>query len=293
MKLERQQLMLGALILIAVVRVGDYVLTSLIQGPLQQLKGENNELSESIRKQEALLAESREAGKKIAGWQKQSLPADTEIARSLYRSWLLETVRAAKLRSATVDSGSPSNKRGLYRVMPFNVQARGSLQEVTAALFRFEKAAQLHRIVNLRLTPVGTSGQFDLSMGVEALVIPGTDRKALPQGESKILASTSQRDYDVISRDNIFGIGIDSKDPMKLTILSAVTYRDGRPLAWITEQISDRVHKLAPGAAFDTTALSGRIISVDETSAVIESGEQQLILRIGQSFAEAAPYSGT
>jgi len=291
MKLERQQVLLGILILFAVLRVGDYVLTSMIQGPLRQLNGENNELREKIKEREELLAESRAAGQKIALWQKRSLPADTETARSLYRNWLLETIRAAKLRNATVDSGSPANRRGLYRSMPFNIQARGSLQQVTAALFRFETSPQLHRILNLRLTPVGITGQFDVSMSVEALVVPGAKRTSLPKGEAKILASTHERDYAVIARDNVFGIGIDQQDPMKLTILSAVTYRNGVPMAWITEQISDRVQKLPAGATFETTAMSVRIGCVDEESVVIESGELQMTLNIGQSFAEATPHA--
>lgn len=292
MKLERQQILLGLLIVIAVALLGDYVLTSMIQGPLKQLNGQNNELRDNIKKRQALLAESREAGQKISEWQKASLPTDTERARSLYRNWLLETVRSAKLRSATVDSGSPANRRGLYRSMPFNVQARGSLSQIATALFQIENSAQLHRIVNLRLNPVSTSGQFDLSMSVEALVVPGAKRTSLAKGSSNRLASDKLQDYSVIARDNIFGIGINHQDPMKLTILSAVTWRNGVPTAWITEQINNRVHKLLAGAELDTTALSGRIVSVEEEGIVIESGEDRLTLEIGKSFAEAARQTG-
>lgn len=293
MKATRQQVMLGVLALMAVLRVGDYVLSSMIQGPLRELQGENRELLESISKQEELLADGRKAGQKIEGWQKRSLPSDTEAARSLYRNWLLETVRSAKLRNATVDSGSPANRRGLYRAMPFTVQARGSLNEITSALFSVEKSDQLHRIVTLRLTPVGTTGQFDLSMSVEALIIPGTNRTSLNKGESRLLASTNRRDYDIVARDNIFGIGIDARDPMKMTILSAVTYRNGEPTAWITEQIDDKVHKLPAGAEFETTAITGRVVTVTEESVVIESGAQLLKMDIGQSFADAEVTSGS
>ena len=293
MKATRQQVMLGVLALMAVLRVGDYVLSSVIQGPLRELQGESRELLESISKQEELLADGRKAGQKIEGWQKRSLPSDTEAARSLYRNWLLETVRSAKLRNATVDSGSPANRRGLYRAMPFTVQARGSLNEITSALFSVEKSDQLHRIVTLRLTPVGTTGQFDLSMSVEALVIPGTNRTSLNKGESRLLASTNRRDYDIVARDNIFGIGIDARDPMKMTILSAVTYRNGEPTAWITEQIDDKVHKLPAGAEFETTAITGRVVTVTEESVVIESGAQLLKMNIGQSFADAEVTSGS
>ena len=48
MNLTRQQLLLGMLILMAVVRVGDYVLSSMIQGPLRELQGDNRELQDII-----------------------------------------------------------------------------------------------------------------------------------------------------------------------------------------------------------------------------------------------------
>ncbi|MCP4172721.1 MAG: hypothetical protein GY758_18320 [Fuerstiella sp.] len=292
MKLTRQQLLLGVLALMAILRVGDYVLSSMIQGPMRELQGDNRELLEQIGKQEKLLADGRAAGLEIEQWQKKSLPSDTETARSLYRNWLLETVRSARLRNATVDSGSPASRRGLYRTMPFTVQARGSLKEITSALFSVEKTNQLHRIISLRLTPVGTTGQFDLSMSVEALIIPGTRATSMNTGESRLLASKNRRDYEVIARDNIFGIGIDTKDPMQLTILSAVTYRNGEPTAWITEQIDDKVHKLPAGADFETTAISGRVVTVNEESVVLESGDQLLKMQIGQSFADAVVTSG-
>ena len=287
MKINRQQVLLGVLILMAILRVGDFVLSSMIQEPLRELSGDNNELRDRIEKQEKLLAEARTAGQKIDEWRKTSLPFDTETARSLYRNWLLDVVRDAKLRNATVDSGSPAARFGLYRAMPFNVQARGTLKEITSALFRIESAGMLHRIVSLRITPVARSGHFDVALGVEGLMIPKTTRKSLPKGKSQLLASTHERDYSVIARDNLFGIGVSNQDPMKLTILSGITYRNGQPTAWITEQISEAVHKVAAGEAFETDALDGRILEVSEESVVFESGDQSFSMQIGNSFADA------
>ncbi|MEZ6129606.1 MAG: hypothetical protein R3C59_13065 [Planctomycetaceae bacterium] len=289
MKVNRQQVLLGVLILMAVLRVGDFVLSSMIQGPLQELRGDNSELQETIEKQEKLLAEARTAGQQIEAWQQRSLPFDTETARSLYRNWLLDIVRQARLRSATVDSGTPANRYGLYRAMPFNVQARGTLREITSALFQFESAGLLHRIVNLRITPVAQSGQFDLALGVEGLMLPQTQRTSLPKGKSQLLASTQERDYEVIARDNLFGIGINHQDPMSLTILSGITYRNAQPTAWITEQITDSVHQVSAGDEFQTDALHGQILHVDEKSITFKSGEFLYTMQIGHSFAEARP----
>ncbi len=286
MKPTRQHILLAFLLLLGIFQLGDYVLNSMIQAPLEKLRNEREALQEDIEKREKLLSEARVAGKKIERWKKKSLPSDIETARSLYRNWLLEVIREAKLQNATVGSGSPASQYGLYRAMPFDVKARGTLLQLTNALFRFYNSDQLHEIKSLRITPVGNSGQFDISLGIEALIIPGSKRKSLNTGKAKWLASTDPRDYAIIARDNLFGIGVNNQDPMKMTILSAVTSRNGKPLAWITELITGRVIKVAPQASFETVALSGRVIQIGQDSAIIDSGGQRMKLTIGQSFAQ-------
>ncbi len=286
MKPTRQHILLAFLLLLGLFQLGDYVLNSMIQAPLEKLRSEQEALQEDIEKREKLLSEARVAGKKIELWKKKSLPSDVETARSLYRNWLLEVIREAKLQNATVGSGAPANRYGLYRAMPFDVKARGTLLQLTNALFRFYNSDQLHEIKSVRITPVGNSGQFDISLGIEALIIPGSKRKSLNTGKAKWLASADPRDYAIIARDNLFGIGVNNQDPMKLTILSAVTSRNGRPLAWITELITGRVIKVPPQGAFETVALSGRVVQIEQDSAIIESGGQRMKLTIGQSFAQ-------
>lgn len=286
MKLNRKQILLGFLALMGIFQVGDYVLNTMIQGPLDKLRTEQESLKKDIQKREKLLSEARTAGKKIEIWKKRSLPANIETARSLYRNWLLDVIRKAKLQNATVGSGSPATRYGLYRAMPFDVKARGTLLQLTAALFRFSNSDQLHEVKSLRLTPVGNTGQFDISMGIESLIIPGSSRKTLSTGKSNFLASSESRDYSIIARDNIFGIGVSHQDPMKMTILSAVTIRNDKPLAWFTELITGRVIKVGPDAPFETVALSGRIVQIDDESAIIETGGQLMKLSIGQSFEQ-------
>jgi len=285
-KPTRQQILLGFMAMMVIFQLGDYVLNSMIQGPLENLRNEQGTLQEDIKKREKLLSEARVAGKKIELWKKKSLPTDIETARSLYRNWLLDVIRKAKLQNATVGSGSPANRYGLYRAMPFDLKARGTLLQLTNALFRFYNSDQLHEIKSLRITPVGNSGQFDISLGIEALIIPKSNRKSLSTGKAKLLVSSDPRDYAIIARDNIFGIGVNNQDPMKMTILSAVTSRNGKPLAWITELITGRVIKVAPQATFETVALSGRIVQIEQENAIIETGGQRMKLTIGQSFAQ-------
>jgi len=288
----RQQILLGILILIAGYFGAEYLWQENVQKPLNELEAEYELIVENIGKRTKAAKQTKALPERIDAWKKQALPADTETARSLYRNWLLETIRQARLQNSRVDSGSPSTRTG-FRILPVNAQARGTLKQITDVLFELENAALLHKIVTIRLTPMGDTGQFDLAMSIEDVMMPGIKRRSLRPGTSNRLASVDRHAYDIIASDNIFGVAVDHRDPMKMTRLTGVTSRNGVLQAWITEQIDDRVHKLSEGASFDTTALSGRVLKVDEDTIVIETGGQQLSMSIGQSFADAVVVSGT
>ncbi len=290
MKPTRRQLLLAVLAVIAVIQVGDWVLNTMIQGPLQARRAKTEQLHEDIRKRESLLAESRNAGKQVDAWQRQSLPADPDVTRSVYRSWLLSIVKNTKLRNATVDSGSPSTRRAkdktvLYRSMPFSVRARGSLAQFNEFLFLFSRAGHLHQIASLTLNPISSTGQFDISLGIETLLLPGRKGNDLNSAPSALLASAEFKDYASIAKDNIFGI--DGADPMQHTMISGITFSNGTPQVWITEQLLDKVTQVGAGAEFDTVALSGRILEVHDQEVIVETSGERMRFPIGQPFSAA------
>ena len=292
MKPTRHQILLAVLVIIGIVQGSDWVLSTMIQGPLQDRRSRINQLQDDIRKRESLLAESRDAGKKIVAWQAQSMPADPEVTRSVYRSWLLGVVKSTKLRNATVDSGSPSSRRAndrtiIYRSMPFSVRARGSLAEFNEFLYLFSKAGHLHQITSMTLNPISNTGQFDISLSIETLLLPGRKGNELNSASSTLLASAEFKDYAAIAKDNIFGIGINSADPMQHTIVSGITFSDGKPQVWITEQLIGKVIQVDAGAEFNTVALSGRILEVHDQEVLIETAGDRMLFSIGQPFSAA------
>ena len=84
--MNRQHLLLAVLGVVGLANAGDWVLNSAIQGPLNEKRERTAALEEAIEMRTALLKETRAAGLKIDEWRKQSLPADPELARSLYLS---------------------------------------------------------------------------------------------------------------------------------------------------------------------------------------------------------------
>lgn len=292
MKLTRQQILLALLGVIAVVQAGDWILNHLIQGPLQARRARTEQLQKDIAKKEKLLAETRTGAKQLATWQVQSLPADPEVARTVYRSWLLSVVRSSRMRNAVVDSGSPAARRAkdgtmLYRTMPFSVRCRGALGEFNDFLFQFSRAGHLHQISSMSLNPVGVTGQFEISLGVDTLLLADRKSDKLNTAPSRLPALPSLADYSNIVKDNIFGVGMNSTDPMKLTRVSAITFSNSVPSVWITEDVSGRTLQIGLNEEFTTVALTGRIIEVRDQEAVIETAGERLQCAIGKPFSEA------
>ena len=292
MKLTRQQVLLVLLGLMGAIRVGEYVMVSMIEEPLQQRRNRIQQLSGDIRKRQATLSEMRKSGQQMQTWEEQSLPADPEVARTVYRSWLLSLVRSASLQNAVVDSGSPTVRRGrsraiLLRSLPFSLRARGTLNQFTQVVHRISRAGFLHHVTGFTLNPVGTSGQFDLSLSIETLLLPSRSGNSLNEGTSGRPALPSVADYATITTDNVFGIGLNPADPMAHTLVTGITFSNGQPLVWITEELTKRVSRTPPGEAFTTVAMNGRILEVRDQEVVVESGDRRLLLPIGKPFKEA------
>ena len=285
--MNRQHLLLAVLGVVGLANAGDWVLNSAIQGPLNEKRERTAALEEAIEKRTALLKETRAAGLKIDEWRKQSLPADAELARSLYRSWLHDRVNEAGLVNATVDSGSPSNRRGLYAALPFSVRARGTLDQFTRLMFDFDQAGHLQRVEDIGLTPVGTNN-FDISLRIEALIVSGSKRRdRLSRVSGEVLASNNLADYSVISRKNVFGIGY--RDPLAETVVTAITWRNGQPRVWITNGTGEVV-KLSIGEELEVPDFRGRIVSASDGKVVFaQGGESKVMVLIGDSLATARP----
>ncbi len=292
MKLTRQQLLLGVLIVIGVVRVGDWVLQSLIEGPLQERRAKAAQLQKDIRNRVKQLADLRAAGQRVEQWVQQSLPADPETARTAYRSWLLSLLRSTRMTDAVVDSGSAGIRRlrsgaVLSRSLPFTLRARGSLLQFNDFLYQFTRAGLLHQITSFNLTPVSGSTIFDVSVSIDTVLLPSRKGAELNTMPGTLPARATAAEYSAIAAQNIFAIGLNTVDPLKHTFVSAITFSDGQPLVWITDQLSDRVTRTGPGETFSTAAMSGSVVEVRAQDVVVESSGRRLLLTLGSPLSEA------
>jgi hypothetical protein len=136
-----------------------------------------------------------------------ALPPDIEKARSLYQTWLLDSVTATGLDEPNVNVISSQVKRGNFHQLSFTVSGRGDLKQLIRFLHDFYSADYLHRIRRLHLKRISGTRQLDLSMAIEALSLPtATHTDGLSEFESgRLDYGDLERYFEVILARNLSG----------------------------------------------------------------------------------------
>ena len=265
----------------------DFMYRTYVEEPLKLKNTRKEALRKDIRSKKADLKKADAAVEKLEALKAISLPGDIEIARSLYRAWLLDLVEKCDFQTAHVDTGAATSRKGIYDALGFSVRGKGTLHQVTQFLYDFYRAGHLHKIQSLSLTPLGKGGGLDIIMSIEALVLPDTDRKdELSKETSQRLKCPSLEDYAVIAQRNVFGVGGES-DESRQAFLTAVT-RDGEePEIWITLRGQDKLLKLHQGSQFEIGHFSGTIVDILEDDAIFESFGVRWLLSIGEPLADS------
>jgi hypothetical protein len=284
---HRQKILAGILVAILLYFGGERLWRTAVEGPLESRRKRIDRLERDIEKRDAQLAQAQKDAEDLALWEEQSLPTDPQVARSLYQAWLLKLVGSVGLVNPNVDSGEPANRKGLYQSIPFTVQGRGTLDQLTRFLYEFYRAGHLHQIHSLAITPVARGEQLDLSLAIEALVLPLKEPKGeLSTSVSDRLAHEKLQDYALIPRRNFFGTS-GTSDPTEHAYITAIQHVDGRPEVWFTLRTEDKVLKLKPGESLQVGQFSGKLLEVADDDVILESEGQRWLISLGESLAEA------
>lgn len=286
MKWQRKHLLLGLLGLM----VGGYLIQAACDRFYFQPLAKEQQLAISLRKK---IAETRfnlkRLDQRLAAREEirsRALPADLEVASSLYQAWLINLVTSLGLTNPKVDSTSPVSEDDLSRLQ-FNLRGKANLRQFSALLFEFYRAGHLQKIRQISLTPSGGSEQMDLSLSVEALSLANshneTELTSLPSGR---LVSDQIDAYQTISQRNIFGKGLLSP-VIRSTRLTAITSdRYGKREAWFHVEKLAVTHYLEAGEIAVIDSLELKIVEVHRDSVVLEIDGKPGVLEVGKSFAE-------
>jgi hypothetical protein len=296
---------------------GEWLVNKALKGPLDQRRSDKKRLEEGIEKLKE--EQKRVAASKayLAQSRAQSLPADPELARSLYQAWLVELVEKVRLASPSVNSFEPVSRRlsakgtrgtTSYHTLSFSMRGRGTLEQVTQFLFEFYRTDVLHQIRTLLISPLRDGDQLDLSVTIDALSLPDAppeDKDAAtaaadPQAVYEAFAERVRRthegrlaslelvDYRPIVSRNLFAIAGASPDPMQHAYLTSVTTVDGSPQVWFTLRTSGEILKVEKGGGFEIGQFRGTIAEIEGADVIVESDGERWLLTLGERLTDAS-----
>ena len=142
---------------------------------------------------------------RIRDWQTRSLPTDLDIAKSFYQDWLRQELIDSGLAVRNVREQSPRVSRQQYQQATFIVSASGTLDKLVGFLYRFYQAKHLHRISAASLIPNESRTSLEVSLTVDALSLPNSDRtNALAEGSIETFAEPAEALVQELTSRNIF-----------------------------------------------------------------------------------------
>jgi hypothetical protein len=291
MRLERKQLLIGLLVLV----VGGYLINSLCDRFYFQPLARETQTERSLKKKISdTKSKIRKVNKKLDqrdALRARALPSNTELASSLYQSWLINLVTSLGVTNPKVSSNSPIPENDMTRLQ-FTLSGKANLKQFTNLLFEFYRAGHLHKIRQVVLTPTGGSEQMDLNLTVEAVSLKNSDNEtSLTSLPSDRLVSQKFEDYLGIPQRNLFGKGILSP-AVRSTRLTAITSdRFGKQEAWFSIPQKDKVLYLEEGESTTIDSLELKVIALKQDSVLLDIDGTPGTLEVGKTLAEIIPDS--
>lgn len=285
---QRKNLLLGAVIAVGLYFGGEWMYREYIDQPKKNRVANINKAQKDIKKAKQDLKAAEVLIEQMESRNSESLPGKIDVAQATYRSWLLEQARQAGLVSPSVEAGSVTSRAGQYQILSFSLRAKGTLEKVTRFLFDFYRTKVLHQIPSINLSPLGRSGDLDISISVQAISLPDAPAwEGPPAVDPGRLSSENWKDFRVIAERNIFGVGGRS-DPADRTVLTAVTAVNGVPEVWFTGE-EDKLFKFKPGDEIEFGRFQGKLAEVLPEDVILESSGERWLLSIGENFGQALP----
>jgi len=287
MQANRKNILYGLLGVIIVYQGGSYLYGKYVEAPRKDRESKIATLEKSVNTKTRDLKLAKRAAEQLVVYEQQSLPADPELARTAYSTWLLSLLEKAKFQSPSIDAGAAANRKGMYQSLSFSVRGQATLEQLTQFLYAFYKADHLHQIRSLAITPVRDQGLLDLSFSIESLMLPGaTNTEGLNPEQSDRLAYAAPNEYRMIAQRDLFGVG-GALDPVSQTYLSGVTATNGQLEAWFSLRATDKTVKLKTGEKLDVGAFLGTVVNIDESDVVLESDGERWLLTVGENLDQA------
>jgi hypothetical protein len=292
MKLQRREkILLG----VAVGLVGAAALCFLVftgdSRADQQLLDEETRLNTLIANKQKLLQNAKHEQDRLAEWRRQSLPAETTLARSLYQDWLHDAAGKAGFHDLRLTANEPGARRDQFAKIAFSLNCRANLGGLVQFMYDFYTAGYLHQIRKMNVRPSGVSGEMDVDISIEAVSIAAAEAKdKLPANTGRVLSLAKVSDYrEPIAARNLFAGYVppaDARpahgdDQAAATVVTGFTQVDGSWQVWMENHAAGKRWALQDGQEFDVGGRSCKVQTIrPEGEVVVELDRCRRVLRL-------------
>jgi hypothetical protein len=265
------------------------------------------DLNQKIKQKQDRIDAGVRAQKKMADWNRRSLPSDAKQAPSLYQSWLLQLVDGAKLASATVQQQSTVGHTGTFEKYAFQIKADSdvSMNELVQFLYQFYCSNQLHRIRQLLIKPHSDGKALEVTIEIEALLLPGADRRdKLSTEKLDKLALGNVGAYEkAIGDRNLFSeytppraqvakVEPPKRQPVdvaKFATVTGIVEQNDEPQIWVLVKTTGELLKLHEGEDFTVGDLKCKVVKIGVRNAVITAEGKKVQVSVGDNLRDATP----
>ncbi len=305
MALAKREKLLGIIVAGLLVLVVGQFLFGQFLGLFSDRETKLEAIQKEVDEKQAKIDRGRKAAARLADYERRSLPASRELARSLYQDWLLSLIDKHKIQRADV-SLQPTTDKGAFDRLTFTLGGRGTVDQLAHLLYDFYSASHLQQIRRMTVKPL-QEGQLELSATIEALVLPGAKRKDKlndePSGRlalsdfAKYQAAIVGRNFfaeytppkpTVVERPKVDPPKPPAFDAAKHAVITAIIEVNHQPEIWLSVRTTGKTLRLREGETFEVGALSGTVVRIGDRDAELEAGGKRLLVSLGESLREAA-----
>lgn len=304
---QREKVLAGVVAALLLIVAGRFLYGGVAQA-FAARDSQLESLQNDIRGKQRSKYRGLEALERLEELERRSLPADRDLARTLYQNWLLQLVDGVQLANANVEPGRGAAEGSVYYKLPFTIRGHGSIDQVVRLMHGFYRTDYLHMLRDVTLRPLNESKLLEVRMTVEALVLPGAEpSEKLSAATSRRLAWDDLSSYaSVIVDRNVLAEyqppppprretpraaprpEPPAFDPSRYTLLSAVVGVGPTREAWFIVRTTGEVLRVKQGELLEVGPMQVKIAAIADHSVLLEtpSGQQELML--GQRVSDAA-----
>jgi hypothetical protein len=189
--MDRQQILLGLLVVVGIGLGGDWAYRTWVEEPFRKQEAEQAKQEKAQADVHDRTIKAKTLVRDLIQFEDRSLPANPTIARQAYQAWWWQLLKSYPIANPTVDISQPrprsltktSKKDAQSDFHEFSVTVRGvaALEIVIDLLADFHDTPFLHRIDGLNLTPINQGRSLSFVITASAISLrTATQTEQLP-----------------------------------------------------------------------------------------------------------------